>query len=1056
MLQVFVSNRYDTLFTKLKESLSNHRFETPFQFPTLVTGTKYIADKLRRDIASEKGICAGIEFQSQQVWQARTVGTARQTGAEALSLVWAIWQVLTGNEFVNRYSCLSNFLNYSDDLAKLQLSQRIAETFSDYLRFRPDWMTQWLAGQDPIKNRDSQWQMVLWQKVNELDESLGNALEEGIIEDNLANMPSPLHFFIPVNLQPTAIEAIKQAASKHNKDITVYLCSPVSENAGECDFIEKYGERSREIIGAFDADTVTFLSAPLNTHSLLGKLQDALWAGSTKNLPRTLGYDDESVRIVCTVSHTREIENAVDLIHYWVQKGVKTDDILVVAPDIKALVPTIHSVLSSLPEKQSISYRILGETALATTNATATFLGLGRLLSSRCTIEDFEAWLALPAASSAFGLNLDDLAIIKDWLVASGFMYGINKSHLERQGLKPEHAFDGTLFEAIKRLALGAVTDNNIELVGDTLPVRRGEAFRFQTVESRRDLFKTLLAIYQLFSELLNQFPDKYAVPHDWDRFSRTLLNTLFNKLSLKDEGIAIQTVLRNLSQSFEALKKQPLLPFEVYWKALESILTDPNQGLGIDGRVTFANMGTMRGLPYQVVIALGLDADSNFPGEQTYHEFHLMGQTKPRQGDANRRMESQSIFADLLASTEKALILSFAGDKTKDRTSPSIVVEDLAGFANSQTRAAPGQWLTSLQATIGTSSTSISNFSDCKNAGRYWTSGNAIALEALKKQIDDPQPERLLAEGGVEIGGNDTLTFKELISYIKDPETWAEKKLGLKVIEERTGEAPDFFGDQGTLADYQFFTKYFARLQRGWSETEIKRLVAADPRNGAKPIRLTNREDALRDVLNASSLYSAVKSHRYKIQAEVPTFTIPINSSHFKKFRIDVPELFELKEHSESEPSHELFILCRKKNSVLWARFLQCALVVAQCPVDLVILCPQPPKGFTPTWAKDWDSGDWKLRNYPAPDCSHDVINELISAYERALVDVTALSGSDKTHLGNPRPDKLWRGRDWETATKAREAWIKDLDNQIKDSDKNRKSVQNQKTTKTGKKAKK
>ena len=91
MLQIFVSNRYNALFAKLKESLPNQSFETPFQFPTLVTGTKFIADKLKRDIASDQGICAGIEFQSQQVWQARTMGTARQTGTEALSLVWTIW-----------------------------------------------------------------------------------------------------------------------------------------------------------------------------------------------------------------------------------------------------------------------------------------------------------------------------------------------------------------------------------------------------------------------------------------------------------------------------------------------------------------------------------------------------------------------------------------------------------------------------------------------------------------------------------------------------------------------------------------------------------------------------------------------------------------------------------------------------------------------------------------------------------------------------------------------------------------------------------------------------
>ena len=1067
MLQVFVSNRYDALFAKLKESLSSQSFETPFQFPTLVTGTKFIADKLKRDIASDKGICAGIEFQSQQIWQARTMGTARQTGAEALSLVWTIWQVLSDRNFVNQHERLSHFLSQSDDLAKFQLSQRIAETFSDYLRFRPDWMTQWLNGQDPIAKKDSPWQMALWQKVNALDSNFGKALEEGMIEENLADMPSPLHFFIPVSLQPTAIDALKEAALKHNKDITVYLYSGVSNKISDCAFIEKYGERLRDVINAFDANTIQFLNTTTKADSLLERLQEALWTGSTQNLPQAFNNDDQSVRIVCTVSHTREIENAVDLIHHWNNRGVKADEILVVAPDVKALAPTIHSVLSALPDDQSIAYRILSESAPAASHATAAFLGLGKLLSSRCTIEDFEAWLELPAASDAFGLNLDDLAVIKDWLSSAGFMYGINESHLARQGLKvldeskdsnPKVAFDGTLFDAIKRLALGVVTDNTVELVGETLPVRKGQAFRFQTVESRRDLFKALLTIYQLFDGLLSQMPVHQALPDKWDRFSRKLLNAIVNKPSLKDNAIAIQTVLRNLSQSFKALKDQPLLPFEVYWKALESILTDPTQGLGIDGRVTFANMGTMRGLPYKVVIALGLEADSNFPGEQKYHEFHLMGQTDARQGDANRRIDSQSIFVDLLASTEKALILSFAGDKTKERTSPSIVVEDLASFANSQTGAAPGQWLSSLEATIGTDSVSMSNFSDDKKSGQYWKSGNAIALEALKKQVNDPQPELPLTEGGVDIEENPTLTYRELISYIKDPEAWAEKKLGLKVIEETSGEAPEFFGDQGFLAKYQFFTEHFARLQKGWNEADIRRLVAADPRNGAKPIRLTNREEDLNSVLNGSHLYSAIKSIRYKTQTEVPPFTIP-KSSRFKTFRIDTSDLFELKEHSESEPSHELFVLCRSQTSLLWARFLHCAIVVAGYNVRELIICPENVKltySLEPNWAKDLKVEGWTLGSYAPPDCAQAVFDELISIYERALNDITAFSGGDKSYLGKTCPDKLWRGQDWKLAVEQRNHWQKVIETFIKLSDKNHKSAQKQTSKKTGKKAKK
>lgn len=1039
MLKVFASNNFNILFEKLTEEYVKSTPSKVFSSFTLVTGTRFIADKLKRAIAQKQGICAGIEFQSQQVWQARTMGTARQSGVETLSMIWAIWLALSDKNFVAGYPRIRHFLEKSDSLAKFQLAKRITDTFSDYLRYRPEWMSAWLDGNDPVNQPDSDWQMDLWQRVNQLDKNIDKYLQKGVYEENLKNMPSPLHFFMPVNLSPAAIDALKTAANQYGKEITVYLFASIGSAGSSNTFIQKYGERTKEIINVFEsgeqAVSVTFLENHNDRSTLLTEIQKALWSGSAENLPTTINSDDDSLRIVCTVSPTREIENAVDIIHHWVRNGIRAEDILVVAPDIQSLVPNIHSVVRALPIDKSISYRIMGEAAPEETIVSSAFLGLGKLLGGRCTIDDFEAWLELPAVSDAFGLNLNDLAILKDWLVSAGFMFGINERHLKYLGLNTDSAADATLARAIERLALGLVIDDNIELVGETLPVRKGKTFRFQTLEGRNNLFSSLLRIYDLLENLFNKIPQEEASPKDWNQFSHQLLEALFSKGNYQNDAIAIQALLVKVLMSFSALEKQPLLPFEVYWKALEFILRESSQGtMSNDGRVTFANMGTMRGLPYKVTIALGLDGDSNFPGEQTFHEFHLMGKTVSRIGDPDRQADSHTIFIDLLSSTDTAFILSFAGDRKKDRLSPSVVVEDLSSFANSNTGTSPAQWLQSLEACIGRASTSEENFLEDKNNKRYWITSNSTALAALKKHIEEPRSEPLLIDGGINLETEGVLTFKELMAFYKDPEIWAERKLGLKVVEEDIGESPDFLGDQSFLGQYNFFNQIFARLQSGWSKEDIARWIAASPVNGAKAIRLANHQTDLDLIAKGYELYHYIRKSHYEIPEETPSFMKPIKRSHFREFRVDSSDLYRLK----NEDRFELFMICRSDSAIYRQRLLQCALAYTGCRTRLVVLCPRKVKAYHADTASELTSGipmeDWKVVQYFLPDFPESVIKELIACYERALVDVTAMAGEDKSYLtGNSLPDRLWRGRDWDAALKDRKAWKAHIDSLMK-----------------------
>ena len=60
MLKVFASNNFNILFEKLTEEYVKSAASIVLSSFTLVTGTRFIADKLKRAIAQKQGICAGI------------------------------------------------------------------------------------------------------------------------------------------------------------------------------------------------------------------------------------------------------------------------------------------------------------------------------------------------------------------------------------------------------------------------------------------------------------------------------------------------------------------------------------------------------------------------------------------------------------------------------------------------------------------------------------------------------------------------------------------------------------------------------------------------------------------------------------------------------------------------------------------------------------------------------------------------------------------------------------------------------------------------------------
>ena len=91
--------------------------------------------------------------------------------------------------------------------------------------------------------------------------------------------------------------------------------------------------------------------------------------------------------------------------------------------------------------------------------------------------------------------------------------------------------------------------------------------------------------------------------------------------------------------------------------------------------------MASLRGLPYRVVCAIGLD-DGAFPARTPRNEFDLM-QAAPAPGDRQRRLDDRNILLDLLLAARDFFHVSYVGRSVRDNAPlpPAAPVSELVDY---------------------------------------------------------------------------------------------------------------------------------------------------------------------------------------------------------------------------------------------------------------------------------------------------------------------------------------------------------------------------------------
>jgi exodeoxyribonuclease V gamma subunit len=701
MLNFHQGNRLEALAERLVH-VTRVPLATPLAAETIVVQSHGVARWLALELARSGGICANVRFPLPAAY-AWTLYRAldilpRTSDFEPEVMTWRIMQELPALEGRVEFAAVRAYVR-DETYRRYELARRIADTFEQYLLYRPDWIAQWDRGDMP------HWQALLWRRVAAragaphraaLHRRFLERLDRALIAQ--AGIPERISVFGAPALPPQLLELFARLAEL--VDVHLFLLNPCREYWGD---IEAGGEIARrKLAGRPEAaylESGNALLASLGKQgrdffdllqtcaavehdcyvdpgdaSLLAAVQSdildlrerATAAGALK-----VAAEDRSLQVHACHGAMRELEVLHDqllaLFERW--PDLEPSDIVVMTPDIEAFAPYIDAVFGTAEPR--IPFNISDRSAERESPLAATFMALLDLPGSRFEAGKVLELLDEPAVRRGFALSSEDLDTVHDWVRESGIRWGIDSGHRARFGVPA--TFEHTWRFGFERLMLGyALPGAGERLFGAILPHDEVEGSLGEILGRFADFAEAAIG--------LNEIPLLRTVPQ-WGRALREILAQFFDAEESEEEEMAgLRAAISAFESKAAAGGFDGTIPLEVVKRGLRSLLEIPGRAF-LSGGVTFCAMVPMRSLPFEVVCLLGMN-DTAFPRMRRPLGFDLMAGDF-RKGDRSRRDDDRYLFLESLTSARRCFYLSYTGRHIRDDSvmPPSVLVSELMDY---------------------------------------------------------------------------------------------------------------------------------------------------------------------------------------------------------------------------------------------------------------------------------------------------------------------------------------------------------------------------------------
>lgn len=711
MLSIAQSNRVDALADALAQSLREPR-GAALEPETVIVQSSGMARWLSLALAERLGIAANIRFPFPAGFVWTLIGDVlpdvpRSSPFDPEVLTWRLMALLAGPQG-RAHARLAHYLADGDARKRHELARRLAQSFDRYLTYRPDWIDAWSAGKSLGLGADEPWQAELWRA---LAADLPAAAREhprerffaALSRDAAARerLPSRVHLFAVQAMPPAYLDDFRRLAA--HIDVRAYALNPCREYWGD---IIKRRELARQTVeneaqagfaevgnsllaslgrhGRAFFDALTELHAderaafmPPATDTLLGMLQadilDLREHGSAAVPRAMIASDDRSLALHVCHGPMRETEVLHDqlLDAFERDPALRPSDVLVLVPQLEAYAPSIDAVFAAASRETRIPYTIADRGVALESGVVRAFVALLGVRETRMEAESVLALLEHGPIARRFGIEGDDLALVRQWVNETGIRWG--RDERTRAALDLPATREHSWRAGFERLLLGyALPGDGRVLFGDVLPyddVEGGTAALIGRLQTFVD------AIAALDAELARARPLEA-----WKSFAERLLAELFVFDETQErEAQAIRTAVTTLAASARRAGFGEAVPVDVWQRELAELLQPPARTHAfLAGGVTFAALLPMRPVPARFVALLGMN-DGVYPGSGRMPGFDLVA-AHPRRGDRVRRDEERYAFLEALLSARERLHISYVGRDMRDNSElpPSVLVSEL------------------------------------------------------------------------------------------------------------------------------------------------------------------------------------------------------------------------------------------------------------------------------------------------------------------------------------------------------------------------------------------
>lgn len=422
--------------------------------------------------------------------------------------------------------------------------------------------------------------------------------------------------------------------------------------------------------------------APVEAGTALGQLQDDI--RGLRSLPeiraeaRVIEAHDDSLCFHVAHSALREVEILHDqlLAAFDADDTLQPDDVIVMVPDIEQYAPHIDAVfgLHGADDRRRLPYFIV-DRGPADVNTVAD--AVERLLAvpqARMGVGEVLDLLDIAAVRQRFGLQEEDVAVLRDWLHSANVRWGLDSGHRRALGVSiaPELADMHTWAFGLRRMLLGYATGDADDW--------NGIAPHADVAGLEARLVGTLALILERLMHYSRMLAEP-AVPEEWAQRLRSLLADFLEA----PDDVAAYT-LEQLTQALDAWLDEceaggfnTPLTLPVVSRCWLSSLQSPGMAQRFtSGAITFATLMPMRAIPFRHVCLLGMN-DGDYPRPRTPAHFDLM-EHDYRPGDRSRRDDDRYLFLEALLSARERFYLSWVGRSIVDNTErpPSVLVGQL------------------------------------------------------------------------------------------------------------------------------------------------------------------------------------------------------------------------------------------------------------------------------------------------------------------------------------------------------------------------------------------